>query len=78
MYLKRIASILLPSQLRLALLRLRSKTFDVYAVKSYSQEGEDMILRRVFEGKESGFYVDIGAHHPFRFLSFPRNFVFQG
>ncbi|MDX1416597.1 MAG: FkbM family methyltransferase [Candidatus Promineifilaceae bacterium] len=40
---------------------------DEYAVKSYSQEGEDMILRRLFEEKKSGFYVDIGAHHPRRF-----------
>ncbi len=26
-----------------------------------------MILRRIFEGKSSGFYVDVGAHHPARF-----------
>lgn len=41
--------------------------FDRYAIKSYSQEGEDMILRRIFESCESGFYIDIGAHHPKRF-----------
>lgn len=40
---------------------------DGYAVKSYAQEGEDMVLRRIFEGVEQGFYVDIGAHHPKRF-----------
>ena len=40
---------------------------DGYATKSYSQEGEDMILRRIFEYSEPGFYVDIGAHHPKRF-----------
>jgi FkbM family methyltransferase len=34
---------------------------------SFSQEGEDLILRRVFEGRNSGFYVDIGAHDPRRF-----------
>lgn len=34
---------------------------------SYSQEGEDMILARFFENRVSGFYVDIGAHHPIRF-----------
>ena len=34
---------------------------------SYSQEGEDMVLKRLFEGQESGFYVDVGAHHPYRF-----------
>ncbi|MFM9973057.1 MAG: FkbM family methyltransferase, partial [Beijerinckiaceae bacterium] len=26
-----------------------------------------MILRRMFAGKTDGFYVDVGAHHPFRF-----------
>ncbi len=26
-----------------------------------------LILRRLFEGQKQGFYVDIGAHHPFRF-----------
>lgn len=34
---------------------------------SYSQEGEDRILARIFEAKQNGFYIDIGAHHPFRF-----------
>jgi FkbM family methyltransferase len=34
---------------------------------SYSQEGEDMILAKIFEGKIDGFYVDVGAHHPKRF-----------
>jgi len=41
--------------------------FDAYAIKSYSQEGEDMILRRLFEKQKKGFYVDVGAHHPKRF-----------
>ena len=36
-------------------------------LKSYSQEGEDLILLRIFEKKRTGFYVDVGAHHPFRF-----------
>lgn len=34
---------------------------------SYSQEGEDLILERIFAGKTDGFFVDIGAHHPKRF-----------
>lgn len=49
------------------------KTF-VYPTKthlhhqiSFSQEGEDCILARIFEGKQKGFYVDVGAHHPQRF-----------
>ena len=40
---------------------------DRFAFKAYSQEGEDMILRRMFERKSIGFYVDVGAHHPKRF-----------
>ena len=35
--------------------------------KSFSQEGEDMILNRIYEHKKDGFFVDIGAHHPMRF-----------
>jgi hypothetical protein len=38
-----------------------------YGVISYSQEGEDLILNRIFEDKKSGFYIDIGAHHPVRY-----------
>lgn len=33
----------------------------------YSQEGEDLILKRLFNAKKEGFYVDVGAHHPTRF-----------
>lgn len=46
---------------------LKSNLFDGYALKSYSQEGEDMILRRIFDEQEKGFYVDVGASHPKRF-----------
>lgn len=38
-----------------------------YARTSYSQEGEDLILLRLFEDAPPGVYVDVGAHHPFRF-----------
>lgn len=38
-----------------------------YGQTSFSQEGEDLIIRRFFEKKSRGFYVDIGAHHPIRF-----------
>jgi hypothetical protein len=34
---------------------------------SYSQEGEDLILRRIFNGQGAGFFVDVGAHHPKRY-----------
>ncbi|MBC9929412.1 FkbM family methyltransferase [Chitinophaga qingshengii] len=38
-----------------------------YSVVAYSAEGEDLILKRLFEKKKKGVYVDVGAHHPFRF-----------
>lgn len=41
--------------------------FNDFPVPSYSQEGEDMILKRIFENKKDGFYVDVGAFHPIRF-----------
>lgn len=34
---------------------------------SFSQEGEDILLNRIFNFRGSGTYVDIGAHHPRRF-----------
>ncbi|SEW49661.1 FkbM family methyltransferase [Chitinophaga arvensicola] len=37
-----------------------------YGVRAYSSEGEDLILRRIFDKKRKGVYVDVGAHHPFR------------
>lgn len=46
---------------------IKNACFDSYALKSYSQEGEDMVLRRIFEHKKKGVYVDVGAHHPKRF-----------
>lgn len=38
-----------------------------YGRTSYSQEGEDLLLARLFDNRTSGFYVDVGAHHPARF-----------
>lgn len=31
------------------------------------QEGENVILERIFAKKNKGYYIDIGAHHPVRF-----------
>jgi FkbM family methyltransferase len=36
-------------------------------VESFSQQGEDMILRSLFQQTKKGFYVDVGAHHPTRY-----------
>lgn len=35
--------------------------------KAYSQDGEDLVLWRMLEGRRDGFFVDVGAHHPYRF-----------
>ncbi|MFQ5977075.1 MAG: FkbM family methyltransferase [Candidatus Heimdallarchaeota archaeon] len=45
----------------------RFKLKEQFAFTTYSQEGEDAILRRIFEDKKIGFYIDVGAHHPKRF-----------
>ncbi|WP_426327662.1 FkbM family methyltransferase [Pedobacter sp. R-06] len=37
-----------------------------YGVRAYSSEGEDLILKRIFDKKQHGVYIDVGAHHPFR------------
>ena len=41
--------------------------WDGFFALSYSQEGEDILLNRLFDSKKRGFYVDVGAHHPKRF-----------
>lgn len=46
---------------------LSALDWDPWQQTSWSQEGEDLILSRIFEQQDSGFYVDIGAHHPKRF-----------
>lgn len=38
-----------------------------YGAVSFSQFGEDVVMRAILREKKNGFYVDIGAHHPFRF-----------
>jgi FkbM family methyltransferase len=38
-----------------------------YGRTSFAQEGEDLILDRIFGDQAAGRYVDVGAHHPRRF-----------
>lgn len=65
--LKKLAKKILPKSVKEKIIDIKNNYFDGYALKSYSQEGEDMILRRLFEDQQTGFYVDVGAHHPKRF-----------
>ena len=50
-----------------AVLRRAARAVNPHGSLSYAQEGEDMVLRRLLEPQEDGFYVDVGAHHPTRF-----------
>ena len=48
----------------------KNKHFEFPHKKSYSQDGEDMILSSMFDdlgGRENGYFIDVGALHPFRF-----------
>ncbi|BDQ03135.1 FkbM family methyltransferase [Ignavibacterium sp.] len=58
---------LLPEKIYRQMIDLYNESISGYRNLSYSQEGEDLILRRIFEEKDKGFYVDVGAHHPKRF-----------
>jgi FkbM family methyltransferase len=58
---------LLPDRLIRFLRELWYNHLDGHAKKSYSQQGEDVILGYFFENQLEGFYVDVGAHHPKRF-----------
>lgn len=64
---KKIIIKVLPLFLVNFLRNIKNNYLDGFSVKSYSQEGEDMILSRIFGDTPIGFYVDVGAHHPFRF-----------
>ncbi len=33
----------------------------------FSQNGEDLVIKRFLDNKKEGFFVDVGAHHPIRF-----------
>lgn len=51
------------------------KKSDTWAHVSYSQEGEDVLLYRLLNTQRTGFYVDVGAHHPKRFSN--TNYFYQ-
>lgn len=67
MQLKRLIKFILPKSVFNEIKNIRNTYFLEFDNQSYSQEGEDMILSRIFEGKKNGFYIDVGAHHPKRF-----------
>lgn len=67
MTLRSVWRAVVPSPVRDRINRYWNLVSGRYSRRSYAQEGEDLILLRVFERQATGFYVDIGAHHPLRF-----------
>lgn len=55
----------------------RAQSLPEFVNLSYSQEGEDLVLARIFGAHALGVYVDVGAHHPLRFSNTHR-FYLQG
>jgi FkbM family methyltransferase len=38
-----------------------------FGYRTYAQFGEDKVLAELFKGVNTGRYVDVGAHHPYRY-----------
>jgi FkbM family methyltransferase len=53
--------------LRFALSELVQKLYFQTIVGSYSQSKEDLLIDKLTGYKKNGFYVDVGAHDPYRF-----------
>ncbi|MBL7746902.1 MAG: FkbM family methyltransferase, partial [Chitinophagaceae bacterium] len=64
MKLKEVFYALLPKGLKSSITK-RQLLKQNYPYSSFAQVGEDMILNRYFNEKNEGFYVDIGANHPY-------------
>ncbi len=64
-WLKTLTQKILPRRISNILKELLGKSPDYF--KSYSQEGEDMVLKRFFGKQRNGFYVDVGAYQPRKF-----------
>ena len=71
--LKQLVKLILGKRLFDVAVGLNAVVSDRQGYRSYSQEGEDRVLAsllfKVHGGKEisDGFYVDVGAHHPYRY-----------
>ena len=64
---KQIIKKILPKSAIDIIINVKNNYLNSYSLKSFSQEGEDLILSRIFDKVDKGFYVDVGAYHPIRF-----------
>lgn len=58
---------ILPVAIHHSMIRLKLFFTGQYVIRSYAQDGEDIILQKIFPDRNSGVYIDVGAHHPKRF-----------
>ena len=64
---KEIIKRIVPKKYHEAIYKNITSRLGNYSERFYSQEGEDMVLRKYVSNIDNGFYVDVGAHHPYRF-----------
>lgn len=64
---RKIVKRVLRGPLRAPLQRAHRNWLINRGTKSYSQEGEDIFLNKIFAAQSVGFYVDVGAYHPIHY-----------
>lgn len=47
--------------------RIIQRSAHLFPQRSYSQNGEDLVLDRLLKYQKDGLFIDVGAHHPTRF-----------
>jgi FkbM family methyltransferase len=62
--LRTLAKRIVPVSLHYKLANVKKR---ITGYTSYSQFGEDEVLAELFTDRKDGTYVDVGAHHPFRY-----------
>jgi len=46
---------------------MQNEMIELHGYQSFSQFGEDLNVDRILKRKENGFFIDIGAYHPFKY-----------
>lgn len=58
---------LVPFKHRFIATDIKNRLWRGFREVHYSQNGEDIIVSKIFSERRKGFYVDVGAHHPKRY-----------
>ncbi len=67
MLIKKTIKRIIPQHFHFFLAEAKNLLTNGYCHCHYSQFGEDLIIKSITKNKNKGFYVDVGAHHPFRY-----------